>query len=578
MLKRFFISVLGTITGIWIFIIMFFVAMMCGLVSMLTSEGSIFSKKSVLYIDLTGSIVEREYVPTVEDVLFGYETGENLSDIVTSIRLAIDDKDIKGIYINCGGSDLGIASRGEIIEALADFKDSGKWVCAYSDSYSQSDYYVASVADDVYLNPLGSVDIHGVASTTIFFKNLLDKIGVEAQVVKVGDFKSAVEPYLRTDMSDSSVLQTRVFIDNIWGDVAGTMAANRGVTAADVNMWADSLSLAWTAQQYVDAKMVTSLQYRSEVEDIIRGKLDLDDDDDLPVITPADYMAEHGDKLGKASSKHVAVLYCVGDIVDSGNGGIVGPAVVSQIEALADDDDVSGLVLRVNSGGGSAFASEQIWHALEQFKKAGKPFYVSMGDYAASGGYYISCGADRIYADPNTLTGSIGIFGLLINAEGLLNDKLGINTQTVETNPGSTMMIPYGPLTERQLAAMQGYVENGYDTFVSRVAAGRHMEPAKVRRIGGGRVWDGQSAVKLGLVDELGDLNAAVCAMAKKCGLDENKYVCYPRKQTGMFGIVLEGAKAKLGIEEKYIIDAEYLRGLKALNPVQARMETVIIQ
>ncbi|MDE7377296.1 MAG: signal peptide peptidase SppA [Muribaculaceae bacterium] len=578
MLKRFFISVLGTITGIWIFIIIFFVAMMFGLVSLLTSEGSIFSSKSVLYIDLAGSIVEREYVPTVQDMVFGYETGENLSDIVTSIRLAKDDKDIKGIYINCAGSSLGVASRGEILEALADFKTSGKWVYAYSDNYTQEDYYVATGADDIYLNPVGSVDIHGMASTTMFFKNLLDKIGVKAEVVKVGDFKSAVEPYLRTDMSDSSVLQTRVFLDNIWGDVAGSIAKHQGVQVADVNMWADSISLAWSAQQYVDAKMVTALKYRSEVDDIIRGKLDLDSDDKLPTISPTDYMAEHGNKLGKSSSKHVAVLYCVGDIVDAGSGGIVGPTVVAQIQELAEDDDVSGLVLRVNSGGGSAFASEQIWHALEQFKETGKPFYVSMGDYAASGGYYISCGADRIYADANTLTGSIGIFGLLFNAEELLSDKLGINTQTVETNPGSTMLIPFGPLTERQHAAMQGYVENGYDTFVSRVAAGRHMEPAEVRRIGGGRVWDGQSALKLGLVDQLGDLNTAISAVAKKCGLDSNKYVCYPKKQLGLFGIVLDGAKAKLGVEDKYLIDAAYLREIKNMNPVQARMEPIFIQ
>lgn len=578
MLKRFFISVLGTITGIWIFIIMFFVAMMFGLVSLLTSEGSIFNNKSVLYIDLAGSIVEREYVPTVQDVILGYETGENLSDIVTSIRLAKDDKDIKGIYINCGGSSLGIASRGEIVQALIDFKTSGKWVCAYGDNFTQEDYYVATAADDIYLNPVGTVDIHGLASTTMFFKNLFDKIGVEAEVVKVGDFKSAVEPYIRTDMSDSSVLQTRVFLDNIWGDVAGSIAKHQGVDVADVNMWADSISLAWGAQRYVDAKMVTALKYRSEVDGIIRGKLDLKDDDKLPTISPTDYMAEHGDKLGKSSSKHVAVLYCVGDIVDAGSGGIVGPAVVSQIQALAEDDDVLGLVLRVNSPGGSAFASEQIWHALEQFKESGKPFYVSMGDYAASGGYYISCGADRIYADPNTLTGSIGIFGLLFNAESLLNDKLGINTQTVETNPGSTMLIPYGPLTERQHAAMQGYVENGYDTFVSRVAAGRHMEQAEVRRIGGGRVWDGQSALKIGLVDELGDLNAAIRAMAKNCKLDDNKYVCYPQKQVGLFGIMLEGVKAQLGVEDKYLIDAAYLRDLKNMNPVQARMEPIIIQ
>lgn len=578
MLKRFFISVLGTITGIWIFIIMFFVAMMFGLVSLFTSDGSIFSSKSVLYIDLSGSIAEREYVPTVEDVLLGYETGDNLTDIVTAIRLAKDDKKIKGIYINCGGSDLGIASRDEIVDALVDFKTADKWVYAYSDSYSQADYIVATAADEVYLNPVGSIDMHGMSSTTLFFKNLLDKIGVEAQVVKVGDFKSAVEPYLRTDMSDSSVLQTKIFLDNIWGNVSDGIAKRQGVNVADVNMWADSIALAWRAQQYVDAKMVTALKYRSEVEDIIRGKLDIDKDDKLPVITPADYMAEHADKLGRASSKHVAVLYCVGDIVDAGNGGIVGPTVVAQIQELAEDDDVSGLVLRVNSGGGSAFASEQIWHALEQFKEKGKPFYVSMGDYAASGGYYISCGADRIYADPNTLTGSIGIFGILINAEGLLSDKLGINTQTVETNPGATMLIPYGPLTQRQYAAMQGYVENGYDTFVSRVAAGRHLEPAEVRRIGGGRVWDGQSALKIGLVDELGTLNDVVCAMAKKCGLDANKYVCYPQKQVGLFGIMLEGAKAKLGVEDKYLIDAAYLRDIKNMNPMQARMETIIIE
>lgn len=579
MLKRYFISVLGTITGIWIFIIMFVVAMMLGVVSLFTSGNSVFSgSKSVLYIDLSGSIVEREYVPTVSDVLFGYETGESLSDIVTSIRLAKDDKNIKGIYIDCGGSDLGVASRGEIVEALSDFKESGKWVYAYSDSYTQGDYYVATAADEVYLNPIGSVDMHGLASSTMFYKNLLEKIGVEAQVVKVGDFKSAVEPFIRTDMSDSSVLQTKVFLGNIWDNVAGGIAERRDVTKKDVNMWADSISMTWNSKRYVDANMVTALKYRSEVENLIREKLDIDSDDKLPTITPSGYMSEHGDKLGKSGKKHVAVLYCVGDIVDGGSSGIVGPAVVDQIQALAEDDNVKGLVLRVNSGGGSAFASEQIWYALEQFKATGKPFYVSMGDYAASGGYYISCGADRIYADPSTLTGSIGIFGLLFNAEGLLHDKLGIDIQTVETNPGSSMLIPYGPLTERQYDAMQSYVENGYATFVSRVAEGRGMKEAKVRRIGGGRVWDGQSALEIGLVDELGDLNTVICAMAKKCGLDDNKYVCYPQKQASMLSFMLDGAKAKLGVEDKYLIDAAYMRDIKNMNPVQARMEPIAIQ
>ncbi len=588
MIKKFFLTMLGTIAGIWVSIIVFVLGSIIAigiLVGKNADTSAIAGGDSILRIDLSGQIVDRVQPGSFMDVLMSASEGntQGLDDLVAAIMKARDDKKIKGIFLDCSGSSSGIATRAELLEALRYFKeDSSKWIYSYADSYAQGDYLLASVSDKIYLNPIGEVDIHGLQSMVMFYKGLMDKLGVEMQVVKVGTFKSAVEPFLRTDMSEANREQTRIYVDQIWGDIAGNIAANLSLTPADVNLWADSLASTWAPEIYVDRKMVSELKYRSQVEEILRKQMKLDKDDKLPYVSPSEYLASKIDPF-ESKGKHIAVLYAVGDIVVSGEGGIVSETLVPQIEKLAADDDVKGLVLRVNSGGGSAFASEQIWKALEDFKAKDKPFYVSMGDYAASGGYYISCGADSIFADATTLTGSIGIFGMIPSAEKLLNDKLGLTTDIVASNPNAVVAAPYRPYSPTQIAAMQKYVERGYATFTGRVAEGRKMEIDSVLKIAEGRVWDVQSALRIGLVDKIGSLQYAIDAMARRLDMKPSETVSYPALEEDFWATVLKESQSMSveinGIPAEDIATAlRAARALRDADPIQARMEPTVLR
>ncbi len=588
MIKKFFLTMLGTIAGIWVSIIVFVLGSIIAigiLVGKNADTSAIAGGDSILRIDLSGQIVDRVQPGSFMDVLMSASEGntQGLDDLVAAIMKARDDKKIKGIFLDCSGSSSGIATRAELLEALRYFKeDSSKWIYSYADSYTQGDYLLASVSDKIYLNPIGEVDIHGLQSMVMFYKGLMDKLGVEMQVVKVGTFKSAVEPFLRTDMSEANREQTRIYVDQIWDDIAGNIAANLSLTPADVNLWADSLASTWAPEIYVDRKMVSELKYRSQVEEILRKQMKLDKDDKLPYVSPSEYLASKIDPF-ESKGKHIAVLYAVGDIVVSGEGGIVSETLVPQIEKLAADDDVKGLVLRVNSGGGSAFASEQIWKALEDFKAKDKPFYVSMGDYAASGGYYISCGADSIFADATTLTGSIGIFGMIPSAEKLLNDKLGLTTDIVASNPNAVVAAPYRPYSPTQIAAMQKYVERGYATFTGRVAEGRKMEIDSVLKIAEGRVWDGQSALRIGLVDKIGSLQYAIDAMARRLDMKPSETVSYPALEEDFWATVLKESQSMSveinGIPAEDIATAlRAARALRDADPIQARMEPTVLR
>lgn len=588
MIKKFFLTMLGTIAGIWVSIIVFVLGSIIAigiLVGKNADTSAIAGGDSILRIDLSGQIVDRVQPGSFMDVLMSASEGntQGLDDLVAAIMKARDDKKIKGIFLDCSGSSSGIATRAELLEALRYFKeDSSKWIYSYADSYAQGDYLLASVSDKIYLNPIGEVDIHGLQSMVMFYKGLMDKLGVEMQVVKVGTFKSAVEPFLRTDMSEANREQTRIYVDQIWGDIASNIAANLSLTPADVNLWADSLASTWAPEIYVDRKMVSELKYRSQVEEILRKQMKLDKDDKLPYVSPSEYLASKIDPF-ESKGKHIAVLYAVGDIVVSGEGGIVSETLVPQIEKLAADDDVKGLVLRVNSGGGSAFASEQIWKALEDFKAKDKPFYVSMGDYAASGGYYISCGADSIFADATTLTGSIGIFGMIPSAEKLLNDKLGLTTDIVASNPNAVVAAPYRPYSPTQIAAMQKYVERGNATFTGRVAEGRKMEIDSVLKIAEGRVWDGQSALRIGLVDKIGSLQYAIDAMARRLDMKPSETVSYPALEEDFWATVLKESQSMSveinGIPAEDIATAlRAARALRDADPIQARMEPTVLR
>ncbi|MDE6134611.1 MAG: S49 family peptidase, partial [Muribaculaceae bacterium] len=364
--------------------------------------------KSVLYFDLSGVVSERYQPTNIFELIQSGQSGPSLTldEMILSLQAAADDDRILGLYLDCNGAAMGPASREELLAAIGDFKEAGKWIIAYADSYTQSDYMLASTADTVSLNPVGCIDIHGAGGMTPFYKGLLEKLGVKVQIIKVGTFKSAVEPYILSQMSEPARLQMQQYIDSIWDYTAGAIADNRDIAVGEIKALAPQMLMAKSGDYFVENRLADNLLYRRQVDLYLKELCGLDSDEDLRLIAPSDYLSSGSKVFGKRTSgDHVAVYYAVGDISDSGKEGIVGSEVVNDIIDLADDDNVLGLVLRVNSPGGSAFASEQIWEALQYFKSKDKPLYVSMGDYAASGGYYISCGADTIFADRTTITG-----------------------------------------------------------------------------------------------------------------------------------------------------------------------------
>ena len=608
MFKRILSAFIGSLVAIWVSSGLLFLIVISMVTALVASDDSDELKDhSVLRISLKGAIEEKlQNVDFKDMVLDGGSAPQYLDEILESVNLAADDSKIDGIFLDCAGADMGVASRQELLNALQVFKKSGKWVLAYGDNYSQGDYYVASMADTVSVNPVGSIDIRGLASQIPFYKDALDKLGITVQVIKVGQFKSAVEPYILTEPSEPSERQTRVFLDAIWKNVKTAIAQNRKVTPEQVNAWADSMVMTLPADKLKEMRVVDEVCYRRTVDDRLRRLTKLESDDDIRYIGPADYLASDPesrvkkirekkyDKVNKDDK--FAILYASGEISDDGESGIVGESMVKQINDLANDDDIKGLVMRVNSPGGSAFASEQIWEALENFKKTGKPFYVSMGDYAASGGYYISCGADSIFCDPNTLTGSIGIFGLIPCVKGLA-DKVGVNIATIETNPNADLGSLLVPMSESQKNAMQAYVERGYELFTNRVAEGRNIPIAKVLEIAEGRVWDGVTAKSIGLVDIMGGVETAVNAMAHRLNMSPDNYETYPKANlTALEQLILDGtgnatASVNKAVEKanpvapllksraaKDVQDkVEFIRNTSEKGTVQARMESVLI-
>lgn len=583
MLQKYFISFLGALTAFWVSLMLLFIigmVMVAGSIvaSLGMSKGAVDVKDhTVLVITLDDVVQERSSNPDFFKVINGDTGGIALDKIIKALAAAKDDKRIDGVFLDCAGLTAGVATRQEIAEALADFRSSGKWVVAYADNYSQGEYYLASGADHLFLNPAGMVDIHGYGGSIPFFKGLLDKAGVEMQVFKVGTYKSAVEPYILTSMSEPSRMQTRVYLDALWGNTVDAIAANRGISSAEINQFADSLyTLAWEPKEFVARKYADQLRYRHEVVDFMKEQTGRDEDDDLRSVRFQDYLATAAIPHDKSSKNKIAVYYAAGDITESGRDGIASDRVVPDIIDIAEDDDIAGLVLRVNSGGGSAFASEQIWEALEVLKRKGKKFYVSMGDAAASGGYYISCGADKIYADSTTLTGSIGIFGMIPCAKELLNDKLGVNFDFVTTNANSSFPNLVSEVTPFQRKQMQANINRGYELFTARCAKGRGIPQDSIKAIGEGRVWAGVDALKIGLVDELGSLTSAVEGMAAELGFKKYQVIDYPDPKKDFMAILAEidsqmrirALKEELGAAYPVY---DHVRKLATLDPVQAR-------
>lgn len=586
-MKQFFMSFLGTVAGIFVsgFLISIglFILTVLAIVSSATHSEYSVKDKSILYLDLSREIVEQ---PASLDIMAKLTndgpSADVLYNIIDAIDAAADDDRIKGIFIDANGSSAGTAQRKAIIDALRRFKKSGKWIYSYGDYYSQGDYYIAaSTSDSLYINPLASVDIHGLGGRMMFFKNLLDKIGVEMQVVKVGTYKSAVEPFILTEPSAASIEQQQLYLGNLWKDIRASIAKGRKVSADSVNAWANSFSFTFDATQIIKKRIADASAYRHEFIDKLKELTDIDKDDDLRLVTPAQYITSKPHKSHKTT---IAVLYASGDITESGKDGIASDRLVPEILELAENDDIDGLILRVNSGGGSAFASEQIWEALGEFKEmTGKPFYVSMSDYAASGGYYISCGADKIYAEPVTITGSIGIFGLIPNIRGLVTDKLGVTTYPISTNPAGAQPDIFAPMTESQRAGMQSYVDRGYELFVKRVAGGRKKTVDQIKAIAEGRVWDGREALRIGLVDKLGGLDTALADMARELGVESWSVERYPKTEDDVLTalLMMSDRMEQSALERKLGDVAEIYRTIESIRQyqgVQARMQPVVIE
>lgn len=580
-------SFLGTVAGIFVsgFLISIglFILTVMAIVSSATHSEYSVKDKSILYLDLSREIVEQ---PASLDIMAKLTndgpSADVLYNIIDAIDAAADDDRIKGIFIDANGSSAGTAQRKAIIDALRRFKKSGKWIYSYGDVYSQGDYYIAaSASDSLYINPLASVDIHGLGGRMMFFKNLLDKIGVEMQVVKVGTYKSAVEPFILTGPSAASIEQQQLYLGNLWKDIRASIAKGRKVSADSVNAWANSFSFTFDATQLIRKRIADASAYRHEFIDKLKELTDIDKDDDLRLVTPAQYVTSKPHKSHKTT---IAVLYASGDITESGKDGIASDRLVPEILELAENDDIDGLILRVNSGGGSAFASEQIWEALGEFKEmTGKPFYVSMSDYAASGGYYISCGADKIYAEPVTITGSIGIFGLIPNIRGLVTDKLGVTTYPISTNPAGAQTDIFAPMTESQRAGMQSYVDRGYELFVKRVAGGRKKTVDQIKAIAEGRVWDGREALRIGLVDKLGGLDTALADMARELGVESWSVERYPKTEDDVLTalLMMSDRMEQSALERKLGDVAEIYRTIESIRQyqgVQARMQPVVIE
>ena len=586
-MKKFFISFLATLAGIWFSLLLaffgFFIALGAAMAASIGTTTVKVKNHSVLEIDLSGEILDRPSKLDFMTIVNGVEkSSQVLSDITGSIVAAADDDRIDGIVINCKGASAGLAQRSAIIEALKNFKNKApeKWIYAYGDTYTQGDYYIATASDSIFINPIGQVDIHGLSATTLYFHKLLEKIGVDVQVVKVGTYKSAVEPYILDNMSEPSREQQQLYLGNIWKTVASEIAESRGVDIANVNEWADNFIFTRATDEYPGLKVVDAITYRHEFDSRIASLTDHDKAKDIDFISTSDYAkVAETNKTGDGKGAEIAILYACGEITDEAGDGIVAANLVPEILDLADNDDIDALIMYVNSPGGSAFASEQIWEALEQFKKlTGKPFYVSMADYAASGGYYISCGADKIYAQPVTLTGSIGIFGLIPNAQRLLSDKLGVNTGTVKTNANGHFPSLMEPMTESQKAAMQTYVERGYELFTSRCAEGRGIPQDSIKKIGEGRVWDGNEALKLGLVDKLGSLQTAIADMAAALNVENYKISVYPDIKAKWYDQLIEAGidfKASIIRDELGEMSSLYdtLEQIKGMSTLQARMD-----
>ncbi len=533
-MKGFFKQVLATIVGLIAFGAIVSIMGIMSVVGMIASGQATqkVNDNSVLVLNLSGVIEEQG-----QENILGQLTGNTvnnlgLDNLLSAIKKAKDNDNIKGIYIEAGVLQAGYATMQEIRNALLDFKKKGKWIVTYADTYSQGTYYIATVADKIYLNPKGMIDWHGLGAQPQFYKDLMAKFGVRYQVVKVGTYKSFTETYTEDRMSDANRTQVSAYINGTWNNICKAVSESRNISTDSLNAYADRMITFEPAENILKYKMVDGLIYADQVKDEIKKLLKIGKDKKINQLGLSEIANVKGTK---STGEEIAVYYAYGSIVQSAGASlfsqghsIVGPDVCKDLEDLMNDDNVKAVVIRINSGGGDAYASEQLWHQMVELKKK-KPVVVSMGDYAASGAYYMSCPANWIVAQPNTLTGSIGIFAAIPDMSGLITQKLGVKFDEVKTNRNSTFgNVMARPFNDEELGYLQGYVNRGYQLFRQRVADGRHQKTEDIEKIAQGRVWLGSDALKIKLVDQLGGLNQAIEKAASLAKLKEYHTKNYP--------------------------------------------------
>lgn len=582
-MKDFIKYTMATVVGLVLVSIIMGILTFVSMAGMIASEGmsSPIEKKSVLRITLKGSITERAGEENPLSKLGGETTQQiALDQALQALEKAAKNDKIEGIYMEGGILSAYPAEVQELRQALLKFKKSGKWIIAYADTYSRSAYYLCSVADKVYLNPIGMLDWSGLSSNPMFFTGLMKKLGIKMQVFKVGTYKSAVEPYIAEQMSDANREQVSSYQQSIWNNMLKDVAKSRKTTAEALNSLADSLTILSGPEASVKGGLVDKLCYQDEVKKILKNKAKMDEDESLRFVSISDVALS--EELNDKVDDEIAVYYANGEIKEDITGGfaqesaITSKQMTKDLQELREDDDVKAVVLRVNSPGGSAYASEQIWREVQLLSKE-KPVIVSMGALAASGGYYISCGANKIFAEPTTLTGSIGIFGMIPDATELLTDKLGLSFDVVKTNAHSDFGAMGRPLNESECRLMQAYINQGYELFTGRVAQGRKISQDSVKAVAEGRVWTGEQAMKIGLVDKLGNLNDAIAAAAKAAKIEKYSVGRYPEPAPWFASLLQEKKADYMDSQMRSALGEFYpafslIRDLKNQDAIQARM------
>lgn len=589
-MKDFIKNVLATMVGMFGFFIVMGVIGMMSIIGMIASGNAAqnVEKNSVFVLNLSGTISEQGSENPLSMFTGDNSLNSGLNDILSSIKKAKANDDIKGIYIEAGALAANYATLQEIRNALAEFRKSGKWIVAYGDFYTQGAYYVASVADKVYINPKGIVDWHGIGAQTMFYKDFMAKFGVKWEVVKVGTFKSATETFTEEKMSDANRLQTKTFIDGTWRNICDAVSKSRGISVDSLNSYADSYLALQATETLVKAKMVDGMMYGDQVKDAVKKMMKLEKDDDIAQLTLNDMLNVKDEKV---EGSEIAVYYAEGDIVQDpkaatmfgNNNYIASRKVCKDLEDLMNDDDVKAVVVRINSGGGDAYASEQMWHQMSELRKV-KPVVVSMGDYAASGAYYMSAPASWIVAQPNTLTGSIGIFAVIPDLSGLVTTKLGVRFDEVKTNRNSTFgNLMARPFNAEEKAMLQASVNRGYSLFRQRVADGRRLPVERVEKIAQGRVWLATDALNIKLVDQLGGIDDAVKKAAELAKLKDYYTSDYPAAASWMDAMLNSMSSSGTYLDEQlrqtlgdFYQPFTMLRSIDKREAIQARIPYAI--